>query len=183
MLLPSSTVITPSLPTFSIASAIICPISSSPLADTVATADISSLLFTGVDNFLISSIVAVTALSIPLLSFIGSCPAAVNLIPSLKIAWASTVAVVVPSPATSLVLDATSFTICAPIFSNLFSRSISFATVTPSFVTTGAPKVFSIKTFLPLGPNVAFTAFASLSTPSLISDWASVPNKISFAIL
>ena len=54
-------------------------------------------------------------------------------------AWASTVAVVVPSPATSEVLLATSFTICAPMFSNLFSSSISLATVTPSLVMVGAP--------------------------------------------
>ena len=69
------------------------------------------------------------------------------------------------------------------MFSNLLSKSISFATVTPSLVTTGAPKVFSMRTFLPLGPSVAFTASASLSTPSFIKDCASVPNKISFAIL
>ena len=55
-------------------------------------------------------------------------------------AWASTVAVVVPSPATSEVLEATSFTICAPMFSNLFSSSISLATVTPSLVMVGEPK-------------------------------------------
>ena len=34
---------------------------------------------------------------------------------------------------------ATSFTICAPMFSNLFSSSISLATVTPSLVIRGAP--------------------------------------------
>ena len=46
---------------------------------------------------------------------------------------------VVPSPAMSLVFDATSRSICAPIFSNLSSSSISLATVTPSLVTRGAP--------------------------------------------
>ena len=56
------------------------------------------------------------------------------------IAWASTVAVVVPSPAMSLVFEATSRTICAPMFSNLSSSSISLATVTPSLVMRGAPK-------------------------------------------
>ena len=55
-------------------------------------------------------------------------------------AWASTVAVVVPSPASSLVREATSFTICAPMFSNLSDSSISLATVTPSLVMRGAPK-------------------------------------------
>ena len=59
--------------------------------------------------------------------------------PSVKIERASTVAVVVPSPATSEVLEATSLTICAPMFSNLSSSSISLATVTPSLVTVGAP--------------------------------------------
>ncbi len=61
------------------------------------------------------------------------------LMPSVKIDRASTVAVVVPSPATSEVLEATSLTIWAPMFSNLSSSSISLATVTPSLVTVGAP--------------------------------------------
>ena len=52
-------------------------------------------------------------------------------------ASASTVAVVVPSPATSLVLLATSRTIWAPMFSNGSSSSISLATVTPSLVMVG----------------------------------------------
>ena len=71
---------------------------------------------------------------------IGFMPAATALAPSLTIAWARTVAVVVPSPARSLVLEATSRTICAPMFSNLSSSSISLATVTPSLVMRGAPK-------------------------------------------
>ena len=54
-------------------------------------------------------------------------------------AWARMVAVVVPSPATVLVLLATSRTICAPMFSNLSESSISLATVTPSLVIRGAP--------------------------------------------
>ena len=52
------------------------------------------------------------------------------------------VAVVVPSPASSLVFDATSRTIWAPMFMNLSSSSISLATVTPSLVVRGAPKRF-----------------------------------------
>jgi hypothetical protein len=40
----------------------------------------------------------------------GLAPAATLRMPWLTMAWASTVAVVVPSPATSLVLVATSFT-------------------------------------------------------------------------
>src|SRR5258707_13464792 len=50
-----------------------------------------------------------------------------------EIAWASMVAVV-PSPATSEVLDATSRTFCAPMFSSGSRSSISFAVLTPSFV-------------------------------------------------
>ena len=52
---------------------------------------------------------------------------------------AVTIAEVVPSPAMSLVLEATSRTICAPMFSNLSDSSISLATVTPSLVMRGAP--------------------------------------------
>ena len=48
---------------------------------------------------------------------IGLVPATTAFRPSLKIASASTVAVVVPSPATSVVLRATSLTIAAPMFS------------------------------------------------------------------
>ena len=101
----------------------------------------------------------------PRLSSIGFMPATTSLLPSRKIAWASTVAVVVPSPATSEVLLATSFTIWAPMFSNLSSSSISLATVTPSLVTVGEPKLFSMTTLRPLGPSVTRTAFASWFTP------------------
>jgi hypothetical protein len=69
----------------------------------------------------------------------GLRPEATAFRPSRMIAWASTVAVVVPSPASSEVLEATSFSICAPMFSNLSLSSISFATETPSFVMVGAP--------------------------------------------
>ena len=46
------------------------------------------------------------------------------------------------------------------MFSNLSLSSISLATVTPSLVVLGAPNDLSITTFLPLGPNVTFTALA-----------------------
>ncbi len=75
---------------------------------------------------------------------------------------------------TSDVLEATSRTICAPMFSNLFSSSISLATVTPSLVTVGEPKLFSITTLRPRGPSVTFTAFASASTPARIFSRAAV---------
>ena len=51
-----------------------------------------------------SSTTASTAMSMPRFRSIGFMPAATDLTPSRTIAWASTVAVVVPSPAMSLVL-------------------------------------------------------------------------------
>ena len=83
--------------------------------------------------------VAATALSMPRFKSIGFIPAATYFMPSRTIACASTVAVVVPSPATSEVLLATSLTICAPMFSNLSLSSISFATTTPELATSGGP--------------------------------------------
>src|SRR5689334_12253144 len=98
-------------------------------------------------------------------------------------ACASTVAVVVPSPATSEVLDATSFTICALRFSNRFSSSISLATVTPSLVIVGAPHDFSITTLRPRGPSVTFTALARMSRPFAMCLRALVSKRISLAAM
>src|SRR5713226_5265412 len=97
-------------------------------------------------------------------------------------AWARTVAVVVPSPATSLVLLATSRTICAPMFSSGSLRSISLATVTPSLVMTGEPNFLSRTTLRPLGPRVTLTASASRLTPRRIACRDSSPYVICFAI-
>ena len=108
-------------------------------------------------------------------------PAATDFNPSFTIDCARTVAVVVPSPASSEALDATSLTICAPIFSNLSFRSISFATETPSLVTVGAPYDFSITTLRPLGPSVTFTASASTFTPLSIGLRALSPNLTSLS--
>src|SRR5919109_1567001 len=134
--LPSSTVITPSLPTLSIASEMILPMLGSALAEMAPTCEIS---------------------------------------------WASTVAVVVPSPATSEVLEATSFTICAPMFSNLSLSSISFATDTPSLVTVGAPNERSSTTLRPLGPSVTLTASARMFRPCTIRARAPSWKRTSFA--
>ena len=68
------------------------------------------------------------------------------------------------------------------MFSNGSSNSISLATLTPSLVTTGAPKDRLIITFLPFGPKVTFTAFANASTPRFNPSRASTSNFISFAI-
>ena len=70
-----------------------------------------------VDILPIAAVTASTALLIPRASAIGSAPAAIIFRPSRKIASASTVAVVVPSPATSFVLLAASLTSWAPRFS------------------------------------------------------------------
>src|SRR6516225_4444149 len=110
-------------------------------------------------------------------------PAATAFAPSRTIAWASTVAVVVPSPAVSLVFDATSRTIWAPMFSNLSSSSISLATVTPSLVMRGAPNDLSRTTLRPFGPSVTLTALARMSTPRSIRSRASVENLTSLAAI
>src|SRR6476659_10137965 len=98
-------------------------------------------------------------------------------------ACASTVAVVVPSPATSEVLDATSFTICAPMFWNLSSSSISLATVTPSLVIVGEPQLFSMTTLRPRGPSVTLTALARTFRPRAISARAAALKTISLAAI
>ncbi len=69
-------------------------------------------------------------------------------------ARARTVAVVVPSPAMSLVLEATDLTSCAPMSSKGHSRSMDFATVTPSLVILGAPYGWAMMAFRPFGPSV-----------------------------
>ena len=100
----SSTVMTPSLPTFCIASAIILPIDVSPLAEIVPTWAISSFEETFFEFFLRSSTTASTARSMPRFRSIGLMPAATAFAPSRTIEAASTVAVVVPSPALSCCL-------------------------------------------------------------------------------
>ena len=116
--LASSTVMTPSLPTLSMALAIISPTSVSPLAEMVPTWAISELvgdlLGGGLD---LGDDGLVTALSMPRFRSIGFMPAATDFRPSRTMAWARTVAVVVPSPALSLVLEATSRISWAPMFS------------------------------------------------------------------
>src|SRR5580765_2907071 len=98
-------------------------------------------------------------------------------------AWARTVAVVVPSPAVSEVLLATSRTIWAPMFSSGSFRSISLATVTPSFVIVGEPNFLSRTTLRPLGPRVTFTASANWFTPRSTACRDCSPYTICFAII
>src|SRR5882672_553041 len=178
----SSTVMTPSLPTFSIALAINSPMVLSPFAEIVPTCAIASPL-TGFDILLISSTTRSVTFWIPRCTAIGFAPATTILSPSRKIAWARTVAVVVPSPATSEVFEATSLTICAPTFSSLSSSSISFATVTPSLVIVGEPHFLSRTTFLPRGPSVTLTALARVCTPDSTAWRAFSSKMISFAAI
>src|SRR5215467_12958828 len=179
----SSTVMTPSLPTFCMAWAIILPILLSPLDETVPTWATSEEDSTFLARFSMSLMTAPTARSMPRLRSIGFMPAATDLAPSRMIDCASTVAVVVPSPALSLVFWATSRSIWAPMFSNLSSSSISLATVTPSLLMRGAPNDLSSTTLRPFGPSVTFTALARMSTPRSILSRASTENLTSFAAI
>src|SRR3954465_1412007 len=174
---PSSTVMTPSLPTLSITSAMISPTSGSA-AEMAATAAICSRVSTGFALALISLTTASTAASMPCLTTIGLAPELTTRRPSATIAWPRTTAVVVPSPATSSVLVATSLRSCAPMFSNGSSSSMSRAIVTPSLVIVGDPNFLSRTTLRPLGPMVTRTASARRSTPRL-SDRRAVSSKIS----
>jgi len=100
--------------------------------------------------------------------------------PLFEMACAKTVAVVVPSPAMSLVLLLTSRMSWAPMFSNRSSTSISLAIVTPSLMTTGLPNFFSRTTVRPEAQG-HLRALASLSTPASSSLRASSPYFKSLA--
>src|SRR6202167_5885470 len=172
----SSTVITPSLPTLSNASAMMSPIFLS-CAETVATLAISARSSTSRADLSRASDTAADAASMPRLSDIGLAPALTERSPSCTIACARTVAVVVPSPATSLVLVATSLASWAPRFSAGSSSSISRATATPSLVMVGAPHFLSMTTLRPLGPSVTLTASARRLTPRSSDRRASSSNS------
>src|SRR5215207_2194762 len=148
----------------------------------VATLAMSDLSSTSLACDLIDSTAAATAFSMPFLRLIGLAPAATLRMPRCTRAWASTVAVVVPSPATSFVLVATSFTNWAPRFSKGSSSSTSLAIDTPSLVIVGAPNFLSRTTLRPLGPSVTLTASANLLTPASRRRRASSSNFRSFDI-
>ena len=100
-------VITPFCDTFSIASAIREPMTSSP-EEIAPTRVISPEPETGWEFLRIAPTAASVALVMPRFMVMGFAPAARFLRPSFIIACASTVALVVPSPATSFVLVETS---------------------------------------------------------------------------
>ena len=116
MVLESSTVITPSLPTLSIASAMISPICWSAAEISGRPGDLSVSTSLAVPD---CRHPGATAFSMPRLSSIGFAPAATVAQDALADHGLEpgTVAVVVPSPATSSVFLATSRTSSAPIFS------------------------------------------------------------------
>ena len=174
---------TPSRPTLSIAWARILPTAGSLFAAMVAICRISSEVLTGRDSFARSATMASTAFLMPRARSMEFAPAAMFFKLSLKMASARTVAVVVPSPATSEVLLATSLTSFAPRFSNLSFSSTSSATLTPSLVTVGAPQPLSRIAVIPLGPSVALTALASFSTPTRSFPRASSSNANCFAAI
>ena len=177
----SSTVMTPSLPTLSIASAIMSPISASA-EEMDATWEICSFESVSLAIAFREAVAASTPASMPLLRDIGFAPAATLRSPSRTMAQARTVAVVVPSPATSSVFFATSLTSSAPTFSHGSSRSISLAIDTPSLVIVGAPHFFSSTTLRPFGPRVTLTASASLFMPFSRARRASSSKAISLDI-
>ena len=155
---------------------------SSPL-ETVPTRAMSAVPLTFWLFALMDATAVSTAFAMPFFITMGFAPAARFLRPSRTIACASSVAVVVPSPATSLVLVETSRTSCAPMFSNGSSSSISLAMVTPSLVMSGAPNFLSSTTLRPLGPRVTLTVSARVLTPVSSALRASSPDLMSLAIM
>ena len=134
-------------------------------AETVATCAIWVRSETFLEIFANSATFASTAFPISRCNEVGFAPAVTFRIPSRKIDSARTVAVVVPSPATSEVFEATSRTSCALMFSYGSSSSISLATVTPSLVMVGLPNFLSKIVLRPEGPGVALTALARFHSP------------------
>ena len=179
----SSVVTTPLRPTQSTASAITAPIVSSSLAASVAMCRSSSWPPTETARLRRVSITSGTVCSMPRRTRIGLAPASTARRPSRTIAWASTVAVVVPSPTTPLVFIATSFTSCAPMLANGSRSWISRAMVTPSLVMVGGPVSFSSTALRPFGPSVTLIASASAFTPDSSNRRASVLNRTSFAMV
>ena len=135
---PSSTLTTPSLPTFSIASAITLPISSSPAeivadaGDLLLAGDLLRLLLAQVLDDLVDGLLDAALQR----QRVGAGGDVLQALADDRPGPAA-VAVVVPSPATSLVAVATSRTSWAPWFSKTSSTSISRAMVTPSLVIVG----------------------------------------------
>mmetsp|Transcript_33075 Transcript_33075/g.78438 ORF Transcript_33075/g.78438 Transcript_33075/m.78438 type:complete len:301 (+) Transcript_33075:166-1068(+) len=130
---------TPSAPTLSRASAMSWPTNSSLPAEIEATALIWSKPETGRAFSRSFSMRKLQVLSMPRLTNTGFAPEVTTCMPNLMSSAASTQAVVVPSPAASLVRPATSLISCAPAFSTGCSSSMARAIETPSLITWGTP--------------------------------------------
>ena len=102
----SSTVITPSPPTFSSASATSSPMGASLCAEMAATWAFSLRVCTVRDCAFSESTAACRPRSRPRLRSMALAPATTLRTPSARIAWASTVEVLVPSPTASPVRSA-----------------------------------------------------------------------------
>ena len=94
--------------------------------------------------------------TLPLLISMGLAPLLIFSNPSFAILLARIVAAVVPSPASSLVLFATSWTSLAPTFCHLSLSSTALATVTPSLVILGLPQLCSIITLRPYNKTIPY---------------------------
>jgi len=173
----SSTVITPSLPTFSMALATSSPMAGSLCAEIAATCAVSLRVLTGRDNPFSASTARLVARSNPRFISMALAPATTLRTPSAKIAWARIVDVLVPSPTMSPVFSAAWRSMRAPRFSSGSLRSNSFAIVTPSLQTTGVPHFFSINTAFERGPRVTRTASASWVAPRNIFSRAAERNR------
>ena len=153
------------------------------VAAIVATASRDRRSFAGIADALRASTTTSTAWSMPRQRSTGFTPRSSAAMPFWIRPLASTIAVVVPSPATSLVCIETSRTTCAPMFSKRSKSSISLAMVTPSRDTIGVPIGRSTIAFMPRGPRVASTAAASLPTPRASARLASPSWMICFAMV
>ena len=154
--------------------AIISPISISLLAETVATWRISSLVLISFESVFKNFTTSLTALSIPFLISVDLRPLEIDFIPSSAIDLAKIQVAVVPSPAFLLVFSEACKIIFAPSPSAP-ANVTALATVTPSFVTFGAPQDSCSAIFLPPGPAVVETISATVLKPASNLVLASSP--------
>ena len=179
---PSSTVITPSLPTFFMASAMVRPISASPLAEIVPICAISTFEVTFLAFFPSSATTASTARSMPRFKSIGIHAGGHRLgaVPGDRVGehdrGGRAVAGLIGGFGGDLPHHA------GRPYSRTCRRARSpWRRDTPSLVIL-APKDLSIATLRPLGPSVTLTALARMSMPRSILSRASNENLISLAV-
>ena len=171
----SSTEITPSPPTFSTAPATISPMAGSLWAEMVATCTRSRWEATERDWARSAATAALSPRSMPRLRSMALAPAATLRTPSANMAWASSVAVVVPSPTASPVRSAAWRIMRTPRSSSGSESSSSLAMVTPSLHTSGRSQRRPMRTHFDFGPSVTRTASARAVAPRSTASraWAS----------